>query len=165
MVTRFSLWSHMTTPVNRDKYPVTYSKVYYQHIAFVLSPSSLFLLFFFLNDPPTPEIYPLPLHDALPISSPPSFSLPFCMALLCSSAACLPAAGGLGELNSASPNPASPPPNPVSCRGPARLRQAGTAAPHLEITNASWQFPFSSSFLCRVDFFRPLRPRPAQNAA
>src|SRR5256885_9915005 len=23
--------------------------------------------FFFLNDPPTPEIYPLPLHDALPI--------------------------------------------------------------------------------------------------
>src|SRR5256885_13049044 len=25
-------------------------------------------LFFFLNDPATPEIYPLPLHDALPIS-------------------------------------------------------------------------------------------------
>src|SRR2546430_3106722 len=24
--------------------------------------------FFFLNDPPTPEIYTLPLHDALPIS-------------------------------------------------------------------------------------------------
>src|SRR2546426_5497216 len=26
-----------------------------------------FSLFFFLNDPPTPEISPLPLHDALPI--------------------------------------------------------------------------------------------------
>src|SRR5258708_36917692 len=26
--------------------------------------------FFFLNDPATPETYPLPLHDALPISSP-----------------------------------------------------------------------------------------------
>src|SRR2546429_3309095 len=24
--------------------------------------------FFFFNDPPPPEIYPLPLHDALPIS-------------------------------------------------------------------------------------------------
>src|SRR3954463_13255714 len=27
-----------------------------------------FILFFFLKDPATPEIYPLPLHDALPIS-------------------------------------------------------------------------------------------------
>src|SRR3712207_7389852 len=26
-----------------------------------------FLFFFFLNDPAPPEIYPLPLHDALPI--------------------------------------------------------------------------------------------------
>src|SRR2546430_10147814 len=26
-------------------------------------------LFFFLNDPATPEFHPLPLHDALPISS------------------------------------------------------------------------------------------------
>src|SRR2546426_7825750 len=26
--------------------------------------------FFFLNDPPPTEIYPLPLHDALPISDP-----------------------------------------------------------------------------------------------
>src|SRR2546427_11974228 len=26
-------------------------------------------LFFFLKDPATPEIYPLPLHDALPISA------------------------------------------------------------------------------------------------
>src|SRR2546430_15644532 len=25
------------------------------------------ILFFFFNDTPTPEIYPLPLHDALPI--------------------------------------------------------------------------------------------------
>src|SRR2546425_1745531 len=29
---------------------------------------SLSSFFFFLNDPATPEIYPLPLHDALPIS-------------------------------------------------------------------------------------------------
>src|ERR1051326_1072180 len=28
---------------------------------------SVFFFFFFLNDPATPEIYPLPLHDALPI--------------------------------------------------------------------------------------------------
>src|SRR3989454_11238281 len=28
---------------------------------------SLLFLFFFLNDPATPEIYPLPLHAALPI--------------------------------------------------------------------------------------------------
>src|ERR1041384_8804856 len=27
--------------------------------------------FFFFNDPPTPEISPLPLHAALPISGPP----------------------------------------------------------------------------------------------
>src|SRR2546430_4824551 len=32
--------------------------------------SDLRFSFFFLNDPPTPEIYPLPLHDALPISPP-----------------------------------------------------------------------------------------------
>src|SRR5256886_5770336 len=29
---------------------------------------SLFVFFFFFNDPAPPEIYPLPLHDALPIS-------------------------------------------------------------------------------------------------
>src|SRR3989441_10325413 len=29
---------------------------------------STFFSFFFFNDPPPPEIYPLPLHDALPIS-------------------------------------------------------------------------------------------------
>src|SRR5256886_17014342 len=28
---------------------------------------SHFIFFFFFNDPPTPEIYPLSLHDALPI--------------------------------------------------------------------------------------------------
>src|SRR5256886_13803790 len=28
------------------------------------------ILFFFLNDPPPPKIYPLPLHDALPILQP-----------------------------------------------------------------------------------------------
>src|SRR2546425_8163463 len=32
----------------------------------------VFSFFFFFNDPPTPEIYPLSLHDALPISSRPS---------------------------------------------------------------------------------------------
>src|SRR2546422_8919896 len=31
---------------------------------------SLLLPFFFLNDTATPEIYPLSLHDALPISQP-----------------------------------------------------------------------------------------------
>src|SRR3989449_11577281 len=35
---------------------------------FILSPS-FFSFFFFLNDPATPEIYPLSLHDALPISA------------------------------------------------------------------------------------------------
>src|SRR5205807_8045341 len=30
--------------------------------------ASVVLLFFFFNDPPTPEIYTLSLHDALPIS-------------------------------------------------------------------------------------------------
>src|SRR5256886_16377549 len=34
----------------------------------MLRPPPLFL-FFFLNDPPPTEIYPLPLHDALPILS------------------------------------------------------------------------------------------------
>src|SRR3712207_6996528 len=29
----------------------------------------LFFVFFFFNDPATPEIYTLPLHDALPISA------------------------------------------------------------------------------------------------
>src|SRR2546430_17392613 len=35
----------------------------------MLRPLPLFL-FFFLNDPPPTEIYPLPLHDALPILLP-----------------------------------------------------------------------------------------------
>src|SRR2546430_4877751 len=36
---------------------------------FFESPSmSAIPFFFFFNNPPTPEIYPLPLHDALPIS-------------------------------------------------------------------------------------------------
>src|SRR5439155_23167966 len=30
-------------------------------------PSSLYIIFFFLHDPPTTEIYTLSLHDALPI--------------------------------------------------------------------------------------------------
>src|SRR5437762_13247517 len=33
----------------------------------VLSCTRLFIFFFFFNDPPTPEIYTLSLHDALPI--------------------------------------------------------------------------------------------------
>src|SRR2546421_7576903 len=37
----------------------------------VLLLTALLLVFFFLNDPATPEIYPLSLHDALPISSSP----------------------------------------------------------------------------------------------
>src|SRR5258707_12540275 len=31
------------------------------------SPASCVFFFFFFNDPATPEIYPLPLHDPLPI--------------------------------------------------------------------------------------------------
>src|SRR5258705_13336732 len=34
-------------------------------------PPPLFFFFFFFNDPAPPEIYPLPLHDAFPISPPP----------------------------------------------------------------------------------------------
>src|SRR2546429_1285581 len=34
----------------------------------LVAPSRLPFVFFFLNDPATPEIYPLPLHAALPIS-------------------------------------------------------------------------------------------------
>src|SRR5256884_6684397 len=33
-----------------------------------------FFLFFFLTDPPTPDIYPLPQHAALPISHPTQFT-------------------------------------------------------------------------------------------
>src|SRR2546430_5169648 len=48
-----------------------------KHACMFLKISIYFLLrlyiqklhFFFLNDPPTPETYPLPLHDALPIST------------------------------------------------------------------------------------------------
>src|SRR5256885_16972895 len=35
---------------------------------YIHSHSPLSFFFFFLNDPPTPDIYPLSLHDALPIS-------------------------------------------------------------------------------------------------
>src|SRR2546421_3362723 len=33
----------------------------------IFDPRPPFFLFFFFNDPAPPEIYPLPLHDALPI--------------------------------------------------------------------------------------------------
>src|SRR2546427_10268259 len=36
----------------------------------------LTLFFFFFNDPPTPEISPLPLHDPLPIPSLPATATP-----------------------------------------------------------------------------------------
>src|SRR5207244_12108324 len=36
----------------------------------LLSSHSIFISFFFLNHTPTPELYPLSLHDALPISLP-----------------------------------------------------------------------------------------------
>src|SRR5258708_37488989 len=38
------------------------------HTPFLYSPNFTISNFFFLNDPATPEIYPLPHHDALPIS-------------------------------------------------------------------------------------------------
>src|SRR5256885_12545758 len=41
--------------------------LYYYYILFKLTSCSYFFFFFFLNDPATPEIYTLPLHDALPI--------------------------------------------------------------------------------------------------
>src|SRR5258706_104050 len=42
-----------------------------QHSSHLSSDTSLLFLhfFFFFNDPATTEIYPLPLHDALPISA------------------------------------------------------------------------------------------------
>src|SRR5438876_11969244 len=40
--------------------------------------SSLLFFFFFFNDPATPEIYTLSLHDALPISS--CLARPYCVA-------------------------------------------------------------------------------------
>src|SRR5256884_8913308 len=59
------------------------NKIYIMHLK-----PLLFFFFFFFNDPPPPEIYPLPLHAALPISlvrdgviksGPNDFSkLPFC---------------------------------------------------------------------------------------
>src|SRR3989475_2462105 len=36
-------------------------------VLFILLHPAVFLSFFFLNDPAPPEIYTLPLHDALPI--------------------------------------------------------------------------------------------------
>src|SRR6267142_7033227 len=43
--------------------------------------SLLFLFFFFFNDTATTEIYTLSLHDALPISAPPTS--PTCMPACC----------------------------------------------------------------------------------
>src|SRR5256885_13842645 len=43
----------------------------------LLSQLLLFSCFFFFNDPPTPEISPLSLHDALPIfAGPPAPAIP-----------------------------------------------------------------------------------------
>src|ERR1051325_1570776 len=39
-------------------------------------PDALRLRFFFFKDPAPPEIYPLPLHDALPIGCAPARRLP-----------------------------------------------------------------------------------------
>src|SRR3989304_4645965 len=39
-----------------------------EHTAELQSRRHLLFRLFFFNDPATPEIYPLPLHDALPIS-------------------------------------------------------------------------------------------------
>src|SRR2546427_10338544 len=51
----------------RVRMPVTY----HSFLSFILFPSNApyipFVLFFFFNDTATPEISPLPLHDALPI--------------------------------------------------------------------------------------------------
>src|SRR3972149_551444 len=44
--------------------------LYAPHSALALTIVFLSFFFFFFNDPATPEIYPLSLHDALPISPP-----------------------------------------------------------------------------------------------
>src|SRR2546427_12882106 len=41
---------------------------YYMNTILIYSSSQFSYFFFFLNDTPPPEIYTLPLHDALPIS-------------------------------------------------------------------------------------------------
>src|SRR5256885_3891092 len=59
--------------------------VFYEFYIFyclIMTPLPLFFFFFFFNDPAPTEIYPLPLHDALPIfarrgrSRPPHTRLP-----------------------------------------------------------------------------------------
>src|SRR5260370_41649204 len=46
----------------------TFCYFYRKFVHFFSTLSLLLPFFFFLNDPATTEIYPLPLHDALPIS-------------------------------------------------------------------------------------------------
>src|SRR2546430_16486184 len=47
-----------------------FEKIYFLGFLFIcglVAPQFMLSSFFFLNDPPTTEFYPLPLHDALPI--------------------------------------------------------------------------------------------------
>src|SRR5260221_12176714 len=53
-------------------YTLTSSYLYNSFPPLFLSVLHLSFFFFFLNDPATPEISPLSLHDALPISPPPA---------------------------------------------------------------------------------------------
>src|SRR2546430_15042246 len=81
------------------------------HPIFDLTRLPPFCFFFFLNDPAPPEISPLPLHDALPISTPRA------------------SRGGVvwGVAGKASPIPAPrPPPRSITVNGSA---QSGRAVP------------------------------------
>src|SRR3989440_4780043 len=44
-----------------------YRPLPHHYVIFLLTCTPSYFFFFFFNDPATPEIYPLPLHDALPI--------------------------------------------------------------------------------------------------
>src|SRR2546430_14277288 len=57
---------------------------------FLIIHSHSFFFFFFFNDPPPPEIYPLPLHDALPICVPGPLSPHSTNAMALSTTAAIP---------------------------------------------------------------------------
>src|ERR1039458_9998765 len=57
----------------------------------VFSLMRCFFIFFFFNDPATPEIYPLSLHDAFPICSDGPLSAPVARAPRCAESSACPA--------------------------------------------------------------------------
>src|SRR5256886_13921781 len=104
----------------------------------------LMFLFFFLNDPPTPEISPLSLHAALPLSSPPAPPAP----------AALPAPAPCDD-------PSSPPPGPEPlAKGfwtflPQLAIATGTAIPtnaasHVRSEEHTSELQSQSNLVCRL---------------